>query len=146
MNPVLALLCSRIQLKQILPDHVLGLVGRCGNYPLIFSRCYQLKSPLEMPFWLIDSRRFLICLQIRMDELNETIQVFRRNLYALAYGWIQKGTKCLPLHFADQSSTHNDLGFRRRVLQRLLCPCRHQLRVARVASTPKHACHRGKAI
>jgi len=62
------------------PD--LGLLCSSGHNALILSRGNILQRALEVPSGSVDRRRVMVRLQIRVDELDEAIEVFGGDLYS----------------------------------------------------------------
>lgn len=62
--------------RHYLPLNLLGL----RNNSLVLPTRYIIQRPLEMLFRGFQARALLVCLQIRVYELNQAVQVLCRHL------------------------------------------------------------------
>jgi hypothetical protein len=69
-------------LSIILGSAQYAILLRCSCYhTLVLPRLDGLQCALEMTLRHLNRGGFLVCLEIRVNELNETIEVFRSHLY-----------------------------------------------------------------
>lgn len=57
-----------------------GFLVRRGDNTLILPTGDITQRSLKMLLWRLQSRRLLVCIEIRVDELDETVDVFGRHL------------------------------------------------------------------
>lgn len=81
-----------------------------------------------------------------MDELDEAVQVFCRDLAFVSGHFIVSRYLDLQHRSLGQSSTHNDSEFRRTARQTLRHPCKHRRHGVHAEDTQGLASHRDRAI
>ena len=74
----------RIQHIQYYLAFCLYLFGRRDN-AFVLSTLNVIQRPLEMTSWILESRRVFVGIEVGMDEFDQAIQVFRRNLSISAF-------------------------------------------------------------
>ena len=121
------------------------------HYALVISRLDVFQRPQEVLLRILQRRciRLLAGLQIRMDELDQTVEVFRGDLQvqSSACACINEGVfLSLPPRFAGRSNIHIGSRFQRTAQQTLQCPYKHLRPAVLVGGTLVHAYRRGRAV
>lgn len=78
------------------------------NNTLVLSRLDVIQRPLEMALRALEARIWLIlvCLQVRMDELNEAVEVLGRDSFVLLVKVVDVAVENLDEEFDRDSGVH----------------------------------------